>query len=196
MPILLRRLGSGRRGPFQALRASEWLRISPFSLCRITQAGRSPGRQVLRRSTFFPSTLSFSRNAPRYARRPVYRDSALRPFTGREITDRFRKHPGLNVNNGITAWLEDYHRRTRTKQEKGSARLQKVVNFLRVIIRLKGFAAADLALSRPSCPIPRFRSFVPHVTYSREGQTLVTSLFRSVVPYIILREELHKRAYF
>lgn len=164
MPILLRRSGSGRRGPFLGPRADLMgLRVvqgPPFVfLCRIAQAGRSPAGRCYE-GQLFSHRRSFSRNAPGYARRPVYRDSALRPLPGREIADRFREHPGLNVNNGITAWLEDYRRRTRMRPEEGSARLQKVVNFLRVIIRLRGFAAADLALSRPSCPPPRL-VFVP-----------------------------------
>lgn len=58
--------------------------------------------------------------------------------------DRFREQPrGLNVNNGITAQLEDY---PRCSPIGGNTR-QKVVNFPRVIIRLRGFAAFPPLLS-------------------------------------------------
>jgi len=124
MPILLRCSNSGRRGPFRPYESPSGSVYPPFPSAESRRqvdplAGRCYEGQL------FSHRRSFSRNAPRYARRPVYRDSALRPFPGHEIADRFREHPGLNVNNGITAWLEDYHRRTKTKQEEGSARTTK-----------------------------------------------------------------------
>lgn len=81
----------------------------------------------------------------------------------REIADRFRERPGLNVNNrhnGLVRGLPPSD-----EAGEGSARLQKVVNFLRVIIRLRGFAASDLALSRPF-----LARFVSRVCYFRAGQ--------------------------
>lgn len=147
---------------------------APLPSCpRRIRGGQVDPRQVLRRSTFFSrrrAALARRVCAGARIRRLVYRNyhsPHVRPFPSPFHPSlrppwRFRRanyrgpvpreHPGLNVNSGITAWLEDYQRRARiTKAKEGSAR-QKVVNFLRVIIRLRGFARAAAADSRSFAP--------------------------------------------
>lgn len=125
------------------------LSSTPLSSPMDPQAGRSPRQVLRRSTFFFPVIAPRETRLPEDARRLVYRNSfSFRPLTpslplspfftplpladpvprgrrldpcsvAREIADRFREHPGLNVNNGITAWLEDYQRRTRTARERG-----------------------------------------------------------------------------
>jgi len=170
MPIPLRRSGSARRGPSLGPRAKRDRPVAPHSEQRGThillppfsvpppsrgfaRAGRLPRQAGAARVDFFFTRRRYSsrRETRRDAARPVLQEPHL-PFPLPTLCRSRDRGPVSRAvgtkcqqrRNGLTRGLP-----TSDWVGEGSAGLQKVVNFPRVIIRASE-RVSDLALSRPS----------------------------------------------